>query len=85
MPKNVGEVQRFMEKESLASFATVSRDRQPHAVPVFFTYENGKVYIQTGRQSLKVRNLLGKKKVALAVYSGEEAVILRGRQRAIFL
>ena len=83
MPKNTSEVQRFMEKESLASFATVSPDGDPHVVPVFFTYENGKVYIQTGRQSLKVRNLLSNNKAALAVYSREEAVILRGQGRIV--
>lgn len=83
MPKNAIEIQRFMEKESLASFATVSPDGGPHVVPVFFTYENGKAYIQTGRQSLKVRNLLSNNKVALAVYSGEEAVILRGQGRIV--
>lgn len=83
MPKNMIEVQGFMEKERLASFATVASDGEPHVVPVFFTYENGKVYVQTDRKSVKVRNLLRNNKVAVAVYRGEEAVIFRGKGRII--
>jgi len=83
MPKNMIEVQRFMDTESLASFATVGSHSEPHVVPVFFTYENGKVYIQTDRKSVKVTNLLRNNKVAVAVYRGEEAVILNGKGRII--
>lgn len=83
MPKNAIEVQRFMENESLASVATVGSSGEPHVVPVFFTYENGKVYVQTGRKSVKVRNLFRNDKVAVAVYRGEEAVIIRGKGRVI--
>lgn len=43
-----------MDKKRLASFATVSPDMEPHAAPVFFTYENRKVYIQTDRNRLKL-------------------------------
>ena len=83
MPKNLNEVQSFMETESLASFATVGSYGEPHVVPVFFTYENGKVYVQTDRKSVKVRNLLSNNKVAVVVYSGEEAVVLRGKGRIV--
>jgi len=58
MPKNMAEVQNFMDKARLASFATVTPDNKPHVVPVFFTYKNGKVYVQTDRSSIKVRNVL---------------------------
>lgn len=72
-----------MEQERLASFATVGLENEPHAVPVFFTYEDGKVYVQTSRESVKVRNLLKNNKIAIAVYSGEEAVVLRGEGRIL--
>lgn len=72
------EVRAFMERERLASFATVDAGCRPHVVPVFFTYEGGRVYVQTDRSSVKVRNLLGNDNVAVAVYRGEEAVIIRG-------
>ena len=72
-----------MDKERLASFATVDSDCRPHVVPVFFTYENGRVYVQTDKNSVKVRNLSRNNNVAVAVYRGEEAVVIRGKGRVV--
>jgi nitroimidazol reductase NimA-like FMN-containing flavoprotein (pyridoxamine 5'-phosphate oxidase superfamily) len=86
MPKRLAEVEDFMGKERLASFATVGRNNEPHVVPVFFTYKDEKVYIQTDRSSAKIRNLTENDNVAIAVYNlpfGEEAVIIRGKGRII--
>ena len=83
MPKSLRRVQSFMNGERLASLATVGPENEPHLVPVFFTYDDGKVYIQTDRHSVKVRNILRNDRVAVAVYRGEEAVIIRGKGRVI--
>lgn len=79
MPKNLQQVKSFMNKQWLASFATVDEKGAPHVVPVFFTYDDGKVYVQTGRKSVKVRNVSRNSNASVAVYSGEEAVIIRGK------
>jgi len=83
MPKSLSEVSSFMQKEWLASFATVDAEGRPHVVPVFFTYDEGRVYVQTDRKSVKVRNLAKNSNVAIAVYRGEEAVIIRGKGKVI--
>jgi nitroimidazol reductase NimA-like FMN-containing flavoprotein (pyridoxamine 5'-phosphate oxidase superfamily) len=83
MPKSRREVQVFMDWVRLASFATVDSNNRPHVVPVFFTYNNGTVYVQTDRDSVKICNILRNNNVAVAVYSGEEAVIVRGKGRVI--
>lgn len=83
MPKNKGEVQDFMSRERLASFATVGLKSEPHVVPVFFAYDDGRVYVQTNGDSVKVRNLMTNSNVAVAVYRGEEAVIIKGKARVI--
>jgi len=83
MLKNMTDVKRFMNQEKLASFATVDAYNRPHVVPVFFTYDNGKVYVQADRKSLKVRNLGTNHNVAVAVYRGEESVIIRGKGHII--
>ncbi len=83
MPKSLTEVSSFMRKERLASLATVDAKGRPHVVPVFFTYDEGRVYVQTDRKSVKVRNLAKNCNVAIAVYRGEEAVIIRGRGKVI--
>jgi len=72
-----------MNREQLATFATVDSNNEPHIVPVFFTYDDSKVYIQTDRNSVKVHNLIRNNNVAVAVYHGEEAVIIRGTARLI--
>jgi nitroimidazol reductase NimA-like FMN-containing flavoprotein (pyridoxamine 5'-phosphate oxidase superfamily) len=83
MLRNSREVQEFMNRERLAGFVTVDSKNRPHVVPVFFTYKDGKVYVQTDQHSVKVRNLLRNNNVAVAVYRGEEAVIIRGKGRII--
>lgn len=83
MPKNSIEVEKFMARERLASFATVTPNGEPHVVPVFFTYVDGKVYVQTDRNSVKAHNMLANDNVTVAVYSGEEAVIVRGKGRIV--
>jgi nitroimidazol reductase NimA-like FMN-containing flavoprotein (pyridoxamine 5'-phosphate oxidase superfamily) len=83
VPRSLGEVQSFMNRERLASFATVSPKGEPHIVPVFFTYSDGKVYVQTDRGSVKVRNIQVDDRVAIAVYDSEEAVIVRGKGRVV--
>jgi nitroimidazol reductase NimA-like FMN-containing flavoprotein (pyridoxamine 5'-phosphate oxidase superfamily) len=83
MPKTREELQEFMDRQRLASFATVDRANRPHVVPVFFTYRDGRVHVQASRDSVKVRNVLKNDNVAVAVYSGDDAVIIRGRGRVI--
>jgi len=83
MLKSMSDIKCFMNKERLASFATIDVDNKPHVVPVFFTYDNSKVYVQADRKSLKVHNLRRNNSVAVAVYRGEEAVIIGGKGRII--
>ncbi|MFB0543854.1 MAG: pyridoxamine 5'-phosphate oxidase family protein [Candidatus Bathyarchaeia archaeon] len=86
MPKGLSEVPELMRRARVATFATVDARARPHAVPVFFTYDEGSVYVQTDRGSVKVRNLRGNANVVVVVfhgYLGEEAVIIRGKGRVI--
>jgi len=73
----------FMEREWLASFVTVDAEGKPQVVPVWFTYDDGRVHVQTDRKSVKVRNMKRNPNVAVAVYCGEEAVIIRGRGKVV--
>jgi nitroimidazol reductase NimA-like FMN-containing flavoprotein (pyridoxamine 5'-phosphate oxidase superfamily) len=86
MPRSLAEVDSFLHRERVAAFCTVDSEHRPHVVPVFFTYNDGKVYVQTDRKSVKAHNLLTNPNVAVAVYSGdfgEEAVIIRGQARIL--
>jgi general stress protein 26 len=83
MLKNLADVARFMETEWLASFVTVGSEGKPHVVPMWFTYDDGKIHVQTDRKSVKVQNIKKNGNAAVAVYRGEEAVIIRGRGRVV--
>jgi len=78
MLKSLNDVTDFLKRQRIASFATVDADRKPHVVPVWFTYHDGKVFLQTDRKSVKVRNIKKNNDVAIAVYSDEEAVVISG-------
>jgi nitroimidazol reductase NimA-like FMN-containing flavoprotein (pyridoxamine 5'-phosphate oxidase superfamily) len=78
MPKSSGELERFMSRPLLAAIGTIDSENKPHVVPVHFVYDDGKAFVQTGRQSVKVRNLLRNPQATLAVFEEYEAVIIRG-------
>lgn len=54
MLKSLADAERFLEREPIACIATVDSEGKAHVVPVWFTYDNGKVHIQTDRKSVKV-------------------------------
>jgi nitroimidazol reductase NimA-like FMN-containing flavoprotein (pyridoxamine 5'-phosphate oxidase superfamily) len=86
MPTSRAQVEDFMHQQQVAAFCTVDVNHKPHAVPVWFTYGNDKVYVQTDRVSVKVHNLLKNPNVAVEVHSGEfgeEAVIIRGKAKIV--
>jgi nitroimidazol reductase NimA-like FMN-containing flavoprotein (pyridoxamine 5'-phosphate oxidase superfamily) len=83
VPRNESELEAFLRQERLATIGTVDSNGKPHAVPVHFVYAEGKIYVHTDRASVKVRNLISTPFAAIAVYSKEEAVILRGPARIV--
>lgn len=78
MPKTIAEVSNFLNNQWIATLATVDKQCKPHAVPVWFTFDEGKVHVQSDRKSVKVRNIQFNQNVAVAVYVRDEAVILEG-------
>jgi general stress protein 26 len=72
-------VPNFLNNQWIATLATVDKQGKPHAVPVWFTFDEGKVHVQTDQKSSKVRNVQFNPNVAVAVYIHDEAVILKGK------
>ena len=59
-----------------------------HVVPIFYIYENSKIYIHTGPNSLKVRDIKKNSNVAMCVDVGEfyydlKNIKMRGRARIV--
>jgi general stress protein 26 len=79
MPKTMAEVPSFLNEQWIATLATVDKQGKPHTVPVWFTFDQGKVHVQTDRKSVKVRNIQFNPNASVAVYIRDEAVILNGK------
>jgi PPOX class probable F420-dependent enzyme len=82
-PMSPDEVQEFLSGGThTAKLATTMADGSPHVMPVWFIVEDGVIIFNTGRETVKGRNLLRDPRVAMIV--DDEAppfafVHLRGR------
>jgi PPOX class probable F420-dependent enzyme len=57
----------FLAEPNVAVLATADRRGRPHAVPVWYLYENGEFVISTGRFSRKHRNIEQNPHVTLVI------------------
>jgi PPOX class probable F420-dependent enzyme len=68
-----------LESERNIWIATVRADGRPHLVPVWFVWQEGKVWIATGEGSQKHANIKHEPCVSLALEDGTNAVVIEGR------
>jgi len=78
----------FLGNGRIVRVSSVGPDGTPHIVPIWYVYESGKLYLSTGPQSIKVRNLRVNNKVAFCVDVGEafydlKAVVGKGTARIL--
>jgi PPOX class probable F420-dependent enzyme len=57
----------FLKEPNVAILATVDRLGRPHAVPIWYLYEDGDLILSTGRGSQKHRNIEANPDVTLVV------------------
>lgn len=72
------ELDAFLSGERTARCATVSRDGDPHVVPLWFVWHDGAIWLNSLKRSRRSRDLEEGSKVALCVDAGEGYVELRG-------
>lgn len=56
--------------------ATVRQNHTPHLVPIWFVWVNDKVYVCTGRRSVKARNIAANARVVFALEDGNDPVVV---------
>jgi PPOX class probable F420-dependent enzyme len=61
------ELESFLSEQNVAVLATVDRKGHPHAVPVWYLYEDGEFIVSTGRGSQKHRNVEANPHVTLVI------------------
>ena len=78
----------FLYAGRILRLATINKDGTPHIVPIWYLYENGKIYIHTEASSVKARNIQRNNNVAMCVDVGKfyydlKNVILQGKAKIL--
>jgi nitroimidazol reductase NimA-like FMN-containing flavoprotein (pyridoxamine 5'-phosphate oxidase superfamily) len=79
----------LVARERVCRVATVSADGQPHLVPVCHVLVNGKIYLGSGDDGAKVRNVKANARVAVTVdlysdhWASIKGVMVQGRAKLI--
>jgi len=63
----IKEITKLLEKNSFCILSTTSLDGKPHAVGVIYSAKELDIYIQSGRQTKKVRNISKNPHVAVVI------------------
>ncbi len=63
----------FLKSQKVLRLATISEDKTPHIVPVWYIYSSKKIYIGTNTSTQKAKNLKKNKRIAFCVDEGINA------------
>ena len=66
------ELEDFLKRPLVVSFATVRPDGSPHLTPIWYEYEDGRFYFFVGSTTVKARNLRQDRRVALCIATHDE-------------
>ena len=77
------QVEQRLQTEQNLWLATVRPNGTPHLVPIWFVWVTGKIYLCTGADSVKVRNLLQNSRVSIALEDGAHPVVIEGLAKPI--
>lgn len=74
---------KYLSEQFVGRLAT-SRNNKPHVVPVRYVFKTGKIYVDTAKNSKKVRNILKNNNVAFVVddYCDDKGI---KRARGVFI
>ena len=76
-------VERRLQTEQNLWLATVRPNGTPHLVPIWFVWAAGKIYLCTGADSVKVRNLMQNPHVSIALENGSQPMVIEGLAQPI--
>jgi putative heme iron utilization protein len=76
------QLERFTASDTIW-LATVRPNATPHLSPIWFVWEQDRIYICTSRKSVKARNISTNQNVTLALEDGSNPIIAQGRARFV--
>ena len=62
--------EKFLKSQKILRLATIDRSGDPHIVPVWYMYANGKFYVGTDTKTRKAKNIKKNSKVSFCVDIG---------------
>ena len=77
------QVEQRLQTEHNLWLATVRPDGTPHLAPIWFAWVAEKIYLCTGANSVKVRNLKQNPRVTVALEDGDQPIVIEGRAQPI--
>lgn len=83
MPLTSDEIETKLHAERNIWLASVRASGAPHLVPIWFVARDGLIYLCTGPDSVKARNIRSNDRVALALEDGSKPVIVEGTARIL--
>lgn len=73
MPRmDQAELEKFLDKDRHAILATNGPDGVPQLTPVWYVYEEGRLYVSAQADTVKVRNLQRDARISLCIDGGRE-------------
>ena len=75
------EIMNYLDEAHIAHLVTVRPDGRPHVAPVWFLEEDGRAFVMTDANAVKVRNIRREPTVALSVATDQRPlkyVVLHG-------
>ncbi len=72
------EAEGFIAKQELMRLATVDTEGKPHAAPLWYVYDNGRIYFSADKGSKKLKNMKDKKDVAVLLDEGTKLFKVKG-------
>ena len=77
------QIEQRLQTEQNLWLATVRPNGAPHLVPIWFVWVAEKIYLCTGADSVKVRNLVQNPHVSIALEDGTQPIVIEGLAQPI--
>ena len=81
MPRFDKKSEAFLKEVLFGKLATLMRDGRPQLTPVWYMYEDGKVFVNTARGRVKYNNIKRDPRVSLLVDDGYRYLVIAGKAR----
>ncbi len=73
---------KLLKEQKILHLATIDQDNFPHIVPVWYIYQEGKIYIGTSTRTTKAKNIKKNKRVSFCIDVGIRSPKIRGTMAA---